>query len=663
MKPALCFISLFISLHLGAQNLVPNAGFELYKICPPALVTTGSVYSNYVKNWYAPTDGSADYFNACAPVNGPSVPQSSVGYQKGFQNSNAYSGLYTYYAGFSYREYIGVDLASPLQIGDTYLVSISVSLAEMAGFASGSLGVYFSKGGGTPPHYAQYRNINVTPQIAYDNYGIITDTANWITLTRTFVADDAYQRIFIGNFKDDASTPKVAITGSSNTGAYYFIDSVIVIRTGTIVSTPSVYISPKFTDSVFCAGDTFNLPYHVTSVFNPGNVFTVQLSDWSGTFANAVNIGSLAAVSDSAIRCVIPANAWIGYYRLRIISSAPYDSSYISNFFVQVINAVTKPIASLTTITCDSIKLSATSTPAAAVYHWMGPNGFTSSQRKPAFYNSGTSNNGDYIVFAQLGSCKSVPDTVNVVVPEKPVKPVASGSTKFCDGDTISIFSSGISAGAEFSWQTPFGIVQTPNIIIPAVDSTYTGLYQLIVRLNGCTEADSIDVRVTRKPKPTAFNNGPLNVGETLYLSVSDTAAGNYYNWQGPAQFSSYVSSPAISSVTMDRAGRYIVTVTADGCTGSDSTLVELISDTTYLVLYPNANNGSFTVKGMLERDQLVPLKVVNDIGQEIWRGNKQTEKKLLEYHIVLPEVADGVYFLRLRVDARSVDLPFVVKK
>jgi hypothetical protein len=663
MKPALCLVVLLISLQLDAQNLVPNAGFEEYKTCPPALSPTGIAYSNYVKNWYAPTDGSSDYFNACAPVNGPWVPQNTVGYQKGFQNSKAYSGFYTYYAGFSYREYIGVDLKSPLQIGDTYLVSVSVSLAEVSGFASGSLGIYFSKGGAVPPHYAQYKNLNVTPQIAYDNYGIISDTADWLTLTRTFVADDAYQRIFIGNFNDDVATPKSTITGSSGTGAYYFIDSVIVVKTSTLINTPSVYISPKFADSLLCAGDTFYVPYHVTSNFYPGNIFTVQL-DWLGSFINAFNIGSLAAVSDSTIKCIIPVNMADGNgYRLRIMSSAPYDSSYQSNFTMSVINTITKPIASVSAITCDSIKLSATSSPASFSYYWTGPNGFTSLVKNPAFYNSGPGNSGDYIVFAQTSSCKSVPDTVNLVVPAKPGKPIVTGNTKLCEGDTLAVFGSGVNAGAEFSWSTPLGIIKTHNIIIPQANGTHTGSYILTTILNDCTAADSIDVKVTRMPVPVASNNGPLNVGEKLLLTVSDTVSGNGYNWIGPAHFNSYAQAPIISPVSTMHAGAYIVTVSADGCSASDTTIVEVLADTSYLVLYPNANNGSFTVKGVLEKDQLVPLKVVNAIGQEIWRGTKQTVKKLLEYHIVLPEVADGGYFLSLRIDGKTVAMPFVVKK
>src|SRR6185295_6794958 len=46
--------------------------------------------------------------------------------------------------------------------------------------------------------------------------------------------------------------------------------------------------------SPLCTGATVNVSFTATGYYSAGNVFTAQLSNASGSFANAVNIGSLS---------------------------------------------------------------------------------------------------------------------------------------------------------------------------------------------------------------------------------------------------------------------------------------------------------------------------------------------------------------------------------
>lgn len=87
------------------------------------------------------------------------------------------------------------------------------------------------------------------------------------------------------------------------------------------------------TDSILqlstCAGGNIIVPYTVSGGnYNFGNVFTAQLSDNWGSFANPVNIGSLFYWSSGIIFCTIPVNTNFGFfYRIRILSSNPVDTS------------------------------------------------------------------------------------------------------------------------------------------------------------------------------------------------------------------------------------------------------------------------------------------------------------------------------------------------
>ena len=72
----------------------------------------------------------------------------------------------------------------------------------------------------------------------------------------------------------------------------------------------------------FCENAQINIPFTTSETFNSGNVFTAQLSDASGSFANAVSIGTLSGTVSGTINAIIPTGTASGSgYRVRIISS------------------------------------------------------------------------------------------------------------------------------------------------------------------------------------------------------------------------------------------------------------------------------------------------------------------------------------------------------
>lgn len=91
------------------------------------------------------------------------------------------------------------------------------------------------------------------------------------------------------------------------------------------------------------SGSPFNLPDCFTSAsgtvdftssgtFTTGNIYTVQLSDASGSFATAVTIGTLSSTANSGtINITIPSGTASGInYKIRIRSSAPVVTSNLS---------------------------------------------------------------------------------------------------------------------------------------------------------------------------------------------------------------------------------------------------------------------------------------------------------------------------------------------
>lgn len=88
--------------------------------------------------------------------------------------------------------------------------------------------------------------------------------------------------------------------------------------------------TPTVTSLVYCQGEVFNLTYSQNCNFsNTGfnNVYTVQLSDASGSFAAPTTIGTRTATTAAAISCTIPAVPFGTGYRVRIVSSNPVVTS------------------------------------------------------------------------------------------------------------------------------------------------------------------------------------------------------------------------------------------------------------------------------------------------------------------------------------------------
>lgn len=118
-----------------------------------------------------------------------------------------------------------------------------------------------------------------------------------------------------------------ATTGTGGPGDFAGNDiivngSVIGCAVNTI-STGAIAGSPFTVTCV--APAAVNVPFTSTGTYNPGNIYTAQLSDASGSFAFPVSIGTLSSTANSGtIAASIPAGTATGtLYRIRVVSDNP----------------------------------------------------------------------------------------------------------------------------------------------------------------------------------------------------------------------------------------------------------------------------------------------------------------------------------------------------
>jgi hypothetical protein len=277
-KIFLFFYFLFFIFCSEAQNLVPNGDFEYYSLCPNNISQI-----NRAVPWYDPTGATSDYFNACAPISSfISVPNQTIGIWQYARSGVGYSGLWaTQDNNSNYREYIQIQLSSPLIASNCYSVTFYCNLYNLLKKGCNNVGAYLSTIAisTTSPNV-----LNYNPQILMPGNPSITDTVNWIKISGIYMAIGGEEYLTIGNFQNDSNTTfQIADTANPFNGCYYYIDDVSVINCNDTLSSVN----------------EINQQYDVKLYPNPNNgSFTIECS----SFENEPSVLNIYDVTGKLIR-------------------------------------------------------------------------------------------------------------------------------------------------------------------------------------------------------------------------------------------------------------------------------------------------------------------------------------------------------------------------
>jgi len=234
-------------IFLNGQNLVPNPSFENYSICPSSATTPMDDQVIRATGWSSYRD-TPDYYNTCATSTVVGVPSNNTGFQ--FPHTgDAYCGGATYNKNGLFREIIGIQLSSPLTIGQRYYVSFYTTLSGKSGFnfATNNIGVKF-----TTSSYNYISNPIPVNNFAHINYNaFISDTLNWQQINGSFIADSNYSYVAIGNFFDDSNTDTACISnGTLTLDGYYYLDDVCV-STDSLICSQTVSVNENLSSANF----------------------------------------------------------------------------------------------------------------------------------------------------------------------------------------------------------------------------------------------------------------------------------------------------------------------------------------------------------------------------------------------------------------------------
>ncbi len=230
------FLFLFASAVTAQSNIVPNPGFEKYASQPLGWTYKGAVFGEVVKYWFSATTASPDIY-------GPGVRVPVDWAEKGFGKEKPRSGKNM--AGLTVwgctngkphcREFIEIQMAEPLVVGQTYYVEFWVMPLARSLFIN-QIGAYFSVG---EIKRTTDELLVREAQVRADKV-VRATKGQWAKVSGYFQAKYEAEFILIGNFTEDNLTQTEEPPGVPEpfNYAYYYVDDVLVKKSPPFLPVP-----------------------------------------------------------------------------------------------------------------------------------------------------------------------------------------------------------------------------------------------------------------------------------------------------------------------------------------------------------------------------------------------------------------------------------------
>lgn len=217
-----------------SQNLVPNSSFEEHSEVFCGFFFKERQFTASATGWNYPNKGTSEIlsdevdkrcmnstqrqseqgFGGTAPRTGKAMAGLTV-----FDNT----GLHP-----DYREYLQVQLNSPLEIGAEYEAGFWIKMAPNSPYAVSHMGLALTM---DPINDPSNYYLPIKPKVEFTS--IINATDDWMHVTGRFIADAPFQNLLIGNFRGDFDLDIEEQSDNSYfSQAYYYVDDVSLRATG-----------------------------------------------------------------------------------------------------------------------------------------------------------------------------------------------------------------------------------------------------------------------------------------------------------------------------------------------------------------------------------------------------------------------------------------------
>jgi len=208
------------------------------------------------------------------------------------------------------------------------------------------------------------------------------------------------------------------------------------------------------------------------------------------------------------------------------------------------------------------------------IYSWTGPNGFSSTIQNPTIPNMQPNMAGVYTVVATKPGCTTITKSTTVVIN---IKPVVQATTvnPVCEKSSISFSATSAGVGATYSWMGPNGF--TSNLLSNTINNITLasgGNYILTTTKDGCKDIDTVSVVVKAIPSAQITAAPSFCRASNALINNNNTITPATYSWIGPNNFTSSTQNLSIANFGNAQVGKYVLTITANGCIAKDSVIV-----------------------------------------------------------------------------------------
>ncbi len=214
-----------------------------------------------------------------------------------------------------------------------------------------------------------------------------------------------------------------------------------------------------------------------------------------------------------------------------------------------------------------------------------------------------------------------------------------------------------------YSWSFPGGTPSTSTEKSPSIVYSECGPHDVTLEVNNSGEVNSVT-------KTAYIQVGPI---VTVYTTPNDTTcqyqpitlfaypAGATYLWTpGGATTQSIVVDAATAGLG---AHSYSVEVTADGCSNTKTqsvffdacTGIPVVSNEISVSIFPNPNNGVFTLELNTGKTTQADLSIMNALGTTVYSETQINVNGKLTKNLNLKDVPAGVYFMVIQTGDKKV--------
>jgi gliding motility-associated-like protein len=300
-------------------------------------------------------------------------------------------------------------------------------------------------------------------------------------------------------------------------------------------------------DTIYCAGEEFNIEYTANIEFGSGNSFIVQLSNAAGTFVSPIAIGSLTDSRSGTMKVKIPFDIPPGKgYHIRTIGIIPQVTGRANEANITILAApsISVSVGGSTTF-CSGNSLTLTASSRENNYLWS--NGATTPSIK-------VSESGDYsVTVSNPNGCSRTTAPIHVLV-EQTLAPFTISSNKpptICEGTRVELGVPMIE-GVVYQWQRNG---QNVGVSANALGVVEPGEYSVSMS-NNCSKVSArlVVSLLAKVDPPVAASVGRCGPG-SVDLTASGGHEGNYrwYNANDEpiaGATGSRLSTPVLSSST-----------------------------------------------------------------------------------------------------------------